>query len=66
MVGSANVVTDRPVVEAGLALLEADGDFADGAIAADDRWLGADTFLSFDKQATRLIEAQGVAARLIA
>lgn len=66
LIGSANVVIDVPVVEAGLAVLDAGGDFADGAIAVEGQWLGADTFLSFDKQATRLIKAQGVAASLLA
>lgn len=65
LIASANVVTNRPAVEAGLALLEAGGDFADGVIAFEGRWLGGDTFLSFDKQAAALVEVQGGAARLL-
>lgn len=65
LVASANVVTNRPAVEAGLALLEAGGDFADGVIAFEGRWLGGDIFLSFDKQAAGLVEAQGGAVRLL-
>ena len=42
------------------------GDFADGVIAYEGNWLGADTFVSFDKKAVRLMEAQGVSARLLA
>jgi predicted nucleic-acid-binding protein len=61
-----NVVVNRPATEAGLAMLEAGGDFADGVIAYEGRWLGADTFTSFDKKAVRLIEAQGKSARLLA
>jgi predicted nucleic-acid-binding protein len=59
------VVVDRPATEAGLRVLEAGGDFADGVIAFQGRWLGADTFVSFDKKATKLIEAQGDLARLL-
>lgn len=65
LVDSGNVATNRPAVEAGLALLEAGGDFADGVIAFEGSWLGGETFLSFDKKAARLIEAQGGAVRLL-
>jgi predicted nucleic-acid-binding protein len=63
-INAANVVVNRPVAEAGLALLEAGGDFADGVIAYEGNWLGADTFVSFDKKAVRLIAASGGLARL--
>jgi predicted nucleic-acid-binding protein len=56
---------NRPAAEAGLALLEAGGDFADGVIAYEGHWLGADTFVSFDKKAVRRVEAQGRAVRLL-
>lgn len=65
LIASTNVVINRPAVEAGLALLESGGDFADGVIAFEGRWLGGDIFLSFDKQATGLVEAQGGAVRLL-
>jgi predicted nucleic-acid-binding protein len=61
---SANVVVNRPAAEAGLALLDAGGDFADGVIAYEGRWLGADTFVSFDKKAVKLMEAPGDSAQL--
>ncbi len=64
LIGAAGVIVDRPATEAGLAVLEAGGDFADGAIAYSGRWLGADTFVSFDNRAVRIIAAQGHAARL--
>jgi hypothetical protein len=48
-----------------LAMLEAGGDFADGAIAYEGRWLGADTFVSFDARAVELLKAQGQTARLL-
>jgi predicted nucleic-acid-binding protein len=60
-----NVVANRPAIEAGLAVLEAGGDFADGVIAFDGQWLGADTFVSFDRKATKLIEGQGTATLLL-
>jgi predicted nucleic-acid-binding protein len=60
-----NVVTDRSAVEAGLVMLESGGDFADGVIAFEGRWLGGDTFVSFDKKAVKLLESQGTAARLL-
>jgi predicted nucleic-acid-binding protein len=63
---AANVTVNRPAVEAGLALLEAGGDFADGIIAYEGNWLGAETFVSFDSRAVRLLETQGRAARLLA
>lgn len=65
LVDSANVVVNRPAVETGLAVLKAGGDFADGVIAYEGSWLGADTFVSFDKKAVRLMEAQGESAQLL-
>jgi predicted nucleic-acid-binding protein len=66
LMNGANVVVNRPAAEAGLALLDAGGDFADGVIAYEGCWLGADSFISFDKKAVKLIEAQGESARLLA
>ena len=60
-----NVETDRPAVAAGLTILDAGGDFADGAIAYEGRWLGAETFVSFDKKAVEMLRGQGVGARLL-
>jgi predicted nucleic-acid-binding protein len=65
LLDSVNVVVNRPAAEAGLVALEAGGDFADGVIAYEGKWLGADTFVSFDKKAVKLMEAQGVSARLL-
>jgi predicted nucleic-acid-binding protein len=56
---------NRPAVEAGLAVLEAGGDFADGVIAHEGAWLGGETFVSFDKKAVMLLSKQGVEARLL-
>jgi predicted nucleic-acid-binding protein len=56
---------DRRAVLAGLASLEAGGDFADGAIAHEGRWFGGDTFVSFDKKAVTLIADQGHSSLLL-
>ena len=66
LVAASNVAVDRPAVDAGLALLKAGGDFADGLIAYEGAWLGGDTFVSFDKRAVSLISKQGRPARLLA
>ena len=65
LVNGVNVVVNRPAVEAGLALLDAGGDFADGIIAYEGSWLGAEVFISFDKKAVKLMEAQGESVRLL-
>ena len=65
LINGANVVINRPAAEAGLALLDAGGDFSDGVIAYEGKWLGADTFVSFDKKAVKLLESQGQSARLL-
>ena len=62
---SASVVTNRTAVEAGLQLLDNGGDFADGVIAHEGRWLGAEEFVSFDKSAVKLLKAKGERARLL-
>jgi predicted nucleic-acid-binding protein len=66
LINAASVMVNRPAVEAGLAQLDAGGDFADGAIAFEGAWLGAPTFVSFDKEAVRLMKARGQSARLLA
>jgi predicted nucleic-acid-binding protein len=62
---SANVVMNRPAVEAGLSVLDAGGDFADGVIAYEGDWLGAEEFLSFDSKAVAVLQSQGIRARLL-
>jgi len=63
LLDAEGVRVDRSAVEAGLALLEAGGDFADGVIAHEGQWLGGEVFVSFDRQAVALLQAQGVAAQ---
>lgn len=65
LLDTGNIVMNRPAVEAGLALLEAGGDFADGVMAHDGKWLGGETFVSFDKKAVTLLFRQGEATQLL-
>jgi predicted nucleic-acid-binding protein len=62
---AGNVAANRPAVAAGLAVLEAGGDFTDGVIAFEGAWLGAEEFVSFDRQAVRLVHRQGVRTRML-
>jgi len=64
LLSAGNVAVNRPAVDAGLALLDAGGDFADGVIAFEGQWLGGETFVSFDNTAVALLEKQGQAARV--
>jgi len=59
LLASPAVQVDRPAVEAGLAMLAAGGDFADGVIAFEGRRLGGSVFASFDRKAIELIAAGG-------
>ncbi|MER9081095.1 type II toxin-antitoxin system VapC family toxin [Mesorhizobium sp. M0895] len=65
LLNTANVVVNRPAVEAGLSVLDAGGDFADGVIAFDGGWLGGETFVSFDRKAAKLLSAQGQSEQLL-
>lgn len=65
LIGDPKVVVDRPAVAAGLAALDADGDFADGVIAFEGRRMGGDIFVSFDRDAVRHVEAAGATAKLL-
>ncbi len=60
------VVCDRPAVEAGLAVADRGGDFADGVIAFEGRKLGGEVFATFDRKASSLLAAQGYAVDLLA
>jgi len=65
LIGTRNLVVNRPAAEAGLAALEAGGDFADGVIAFEGSWLGGETFVSFDSKAVTMLTEQGRAATLL-
>ena len=64
LLDSATVAMNRPAAEAGLAVLESGGDFADGAVAYEGKELGGDIFVSFDRQAVKLLARQGFATRV--
>jgi predicted nucleic-acid-binding protein len=66
LLDSPTVQVDRPAVEAGLAMLGAGGDFADGVIAFDGRRLGGEVFASFDRTAVDLVAARGGDTHLLA
>jgi predicted nucleic-acid-binding protein len=65
LLAAANVQMNRPAVEAGLLVLEAGGDFADGIIAYEGTWLGGEVFASFDRRAVALLTQQGQPTRLL-
>lgn len=65
LIAAPTVRVDRPAVEAGLAMLEAGGDFADGVIAFEGGRFGGETFASFDRQAIHLLAAAGGNALLL-
>jgi predicted nucleic-acid-binding protein len=65
LMNSVNVVMNRPAVEAGLSVFDAGGDFADGIIAYEGDWLGAEEFVSFDSKAISILQSQGSRARLL-
>jgi len=65
VIDAQNVVVNRLAEEAGIAILDAGGDFADGVIAFDGRFHGGETFVSFDTTAVKLLKGQGAAALLL-
>jgi predicted nucleic-acid-binding protein len=65
LLAAENVEANRPAIDAGLAVLDAGGDFADGVIAHEGRWLGAETFISFDKKAVETLSSAGIPARVL-
>lgn len=65
LLGTANVEMNRPAVEAGLAMMDAGGDFADGVICFEGRWLGGEEFASFDRHAIALLAGCGWPTRLL-
>jgi predicted nucleic-acid-binding protein len=66
LIGSANVEVNRPAVEAGLALLDEGGDFADGIIAFEGASLGGAMFATFDKDAAKRLKKLGRDTLLLA
>ena len=60
------VVIDRPAVEAGLSVLRAGGDFADGVIAWQGAAMGGESLVTFDRDAVRVLTEVGIQARIAA
>ncbi|WP_375618680.1 MULTISPECIES: type II toxin-antitoxin system VapC family toxin [unclassified Bartonella] len=65
LLATSNVVMNRPAVEAGIAILESGGDFADGIISYEGNWLGGEIFVSFDKLAIDLLKKNGKSVKLL-
>lgn len=66
LLNAGNVEVNRPAVEAGMALMNAGGEFADGVMAYEGRWMGGETFVSFDKQAFPVAVVLEQKAKLLA
>ena len=64
LLDAGHVVVNRPAANAGLAVLRVGGDFADGVIAWEGRWLGGEIFVSFDQKAVGAITGLGESARV--
>lgn len=60
-----NVQVNGRVIDVGLGLYAAGGDFADGVIAAEGAAAGADVFVSFDRKAVARLRQLEIAAELI-
>lgn len=65
LLNSRNVIADDLAIDAGFRAMEAGADFADGVIAYEGRWLGGESFVSFDKKAVAAVAKQGMQARLL-
>jgi predicted nucleic acid-binding protein len=65
LLGVEGVEADWPAVDAGLAVLDDGGDFADGVIAFEGARLGGEIFVTFDRDATSLLKLAGRAVRLL-
>ena len=65
LISATNVEVNRPAVEAGISQLEAGGDFADAVIAYEGKWLGGETYVSFDKKAIALLKKQNQSTQLL-
>ncbi|WP_373740574.1 type II toxin-antitoxin system VapC family toxin [Neisseria sp.] len=54
------LVVQENEIEAGFAVMARNGDFADGVNAFCGAMLGAEQFVTFDKQAAKLLQETGV------
>lgn len=60
LIGARTAIFDTTAIRAGLSLLDAGGDFADGVIAASGIGLGAEAFVTFDRSAAKRLTAIGI------
>ena len=60
-----NLSTDELAVDAGIALTDAGGDFADGVAAFEGRRLGGILFATFDRKAATLLDKSGMKVSLL-
>ena len=65
LIETSDIITNRPAIEAGLAILRAGGDFADGALAFEGRQLGGEQFVTFDAKAAALLNIQDIPTTLL-
>ena len=65
LIDVGNVEVDWPAVDAGLAMLDEGGDFADGVIAFEGQRLGGETFTTFDREAAKLVQRTGREVQLL-
>ena len=66
LLDAGNVEVNRPAVEAGMTVMNAGGEFTDGVMAYEGRWMGGETFVSFDRQAFPVAAVLGNKAKLLA
>lgn len=59
LIEADNVEVNRGAVDAGLEMLRAGGDFADGVIAYEGFALGGEIFTTFDKKAAAILKQHG-------
>lgn len=65
LLSSGNVEINRPAVEAGVTVMNAGGNFTDGVIAYEGKWLGGETFVTLDRQAFPVATVLGSKAKLL-
>lgn len=63
--GVPKLAVDENAIEAGFAVMERGGDFADGVNAFGGGMLGAELFATFDRQAAKLLQQSGVETLLL-
>lgn len=63
LVETESIESDRPAVSLGIKSLEAGGDFADAVIAYEGRLRGAQEFVSFDREAVKILTSLAVPSR---